>query len=210
MSLFLKFVYTALIICICLISYPLLLSSHPLPKEIIRAVRDLDDGNDRQTKFTMILSESKKDKRIREVTYWGMDIQSPEKSDPEEMRLIRIESPSNISGMAFLIYSYPEQLNKEDDQWIYLPALRQERRISSSEKKGAFMGSDFSVADLERIQVNDFTYNYLKDEKIGGKECFVIEGIARDQGIIDKNRILQKSYVYLERTSSNYPKRILR
>ena len=70
------------------------------------------------------------------------------------------------------------------DQWLYLPALKRVKRISSSRQSGSFMGSEFSYEDLGAVEVEKFTHRYLRDESCGDLECSVLERIpiSRDSG----------------------------
>jgi outer membrane lipoprotein-sorting protein len=64
---------------------------------------------------------------------------------------------------------------KPDDQWLYLPALKKIKRISSRNKSGPFMGSTFAFEDLGSQEVEKYSYNYLRDEPCGDWSCYVIE-----------------------------------
>jgi len=82
------------------------------------------------------------------------------------------DSPRDIKGTAFLSFTHAL---KPDEQWLYLPALKRVKRISSSNKSGPFMGSEFAYEDLSSQEVEKYTYKYLRDEKFDGRACFVIE-----------------------------------
>ncbi|NOX75375.1 MAG: outer membrane lipoprotein-sorting protein [Gammaproteobacteria bacterium] len=82
------------------------------------------------------------------------------------------DSPRDIKGTAFLSYTHAL---KPDDQWLYLPALKRIKRISSNNKSGPFMGSEFSYEDLSSQEVEKYTYKYLRDETINGRDNFVVE-----------------------------------
>jgi outer membrane lipoprotein-sorting protein len=62
-----------------------------------------------------------------------------------------------------------------DDQWLYLPALKRVKRISSRNKSGPFMGSTFAFEDLGSQEVEKYTYKYLRDEDCGELVCHVLE-----------------------------------
>ena len=86
--------------------------------------------------------------------------------------LIIFDSPRDIKGTAFLSFTHSL---KSDEQWIFLPALKRVKRISSSNKSGPFMGSEFAYEDIASQEVDKYKYKYLRDEKIDGRDCFVIE-----------------------------------
>lgn len=82
------------------------------------------------------------------------------------------DTPLDVKGTAFLSFTHALTA---DEQWLYLPALKRIKRISSNNKSGPFMGSEFSYEDLSSQEVEKYTYKYLRDETINGRDCFVIE-----------------------------------
>lgn len=82
------------------------------------------------------------------------------------------DSPRDVQGTAFLSYTHAQ---KPDDQWLYLPALKRVKRISSNNKSGPFMGSEFAYEDITSQEVEKFTYKWLRDEKYDGRDTFVVE-----------------------------------
>lgn len=86
--------------------------------------------------------------------------------------LIVFDSPKDISGTALLSHSI---IQGPDKQWLYLPALKRVKRISSSNKSGPFVGSEFSYEDLLPQNIEKFDYKWIKDETVDGLDCFVVE-----------------------------------
>ena len=86
--------------------------------------------------------------------------------------LIIFEDPKDVKGTAFL--SHTHSLTP-DDQWLYLPALKRVKRISSSNKSGPFVGSEYAYEDLASQEVEKYTYKWLRDEKLNGRDNFIIE-----------------------------------
>jgi len=82
------------------------------------------------------------------------------------------DEPKDVKGTAMLTYSHGL---KPDDQWLYLPALKRVKRISSRNKSGPFMGSTFAFEDLGSQEVEKYTYRYLRDEACGEWNCYVVE-----------------------------------
>lgn len=110
------------------------------------------------------------------------------KQGEESMRAIRLKSlevigdgdkgltifdnPRDVKGTAFLSFSH---VTKADDQWLYLPALKRVKRISSANKSGPFMGSQFAFEDLASFEVKKYSYKFLREEKLLGQNTFVVE-----------------------------------
>ena len=81
------------------------------------------------------------------------------------------EQPRDIKGTSLLTHSH---INEPDDQWLYLPALKRVKRISSANKSGPFVGSEFAYEDMASQEVAKYTYRYLRDEPCGDLTCFVV------------------------------------
>ena len=91
------------------------------------------------------------------------------------------DRPRDVKGTAFLVHAHK---NEPDDQWLYLPALKRVKRISSSKQSGSFMGSEFSYEDMGATEVEKYTHRLLRNEPCGDLECTVSERIpvGRDSG----------------------------
>ncbi len=94
--------------------------------------------------------------------------------------------PRDVKGTALLTYSHP---TGDDDQWLYLPALKRIKRISSSNKSGPFMGSEFAFEDIGSQEVDEYSYKYLKTEPCSLGQCFVVEQKPNYKGSGYKKRI---------------------
>ncbi|NPA73001.1 MAG: outer membrane lipoprotein-sorting protein, partial [Gammaproteobacteria bacterium] len=89
------------------------------------------------------------------------------------------DKPRDIRGTAFLTFSHTEGA---DDQWLYLPALKRVKRISSRNKSGPFMGSEFAYEDMSSQEVDKYRYKYLREEACGtAQTCFVVERFPKDE-----------------------------
>lgn len=82
------------------------------------------------------------------------------------------DHPLDVKGTAFLSFTHATE---PDDQWLYLPALKRVKRISSRNKSGPFMGSEFAFEDISSQEVEKYRYRYLRDETLDGRDTFVIE-----------------------------------
>ncbi|WP_444997770.1 outer membrane lipoprotein-sorting protein [Aliikangiella sp. IMCC44359] len=117
----------------------------------------------------------------------NMKIKSLEQENDGDKSLTVFESPNDVKGTAFLSFSHPQA---NDEQWLYLPALKRVKRISSRNKSGSFMGSEFSFEDLTSFEVEKYTYKYIKDEAVNNLDCWVIEQYPVDKYSGYKKRIV--------------------
>jgi len=120
-----------------------------------------------------------------------LKIKTLELENDGDKSLTLFNQPRDVKGTAFLSFSHPI---KADDQWLYLPALKRVKRISSSNKSGPFMGSEFSFEDLSSFEVEKYHYKYLRDELINEQESFVIE-----QYPVDENSGYVRRIVWLDK-----------
>ncbi len=90
--------------------------------------------------------------------------------------LVVFGTPRDIEGTALLSHA---RILDPDDQWLYLPALKRVKRISSSNKSGPFVGSEFAFEDFTAIELNKFDYRYVGEEACGELVCDVVERLPR-------------------------------
>jgi hypothetical protein len=141
------------------------------PFQIMEKVDARDDGNSAISETVMVLMDKKNNKRVRKLKGYRKDFGKDSKN------IIFFLTPADVKNTAFLTYDWDDE-EKDDDTWLYLPALRKVKRISSSNKSGSFMGSDFTYSDMNGVQIEDWDYKFAKKdtEKVDGFDCWVIEG----------------------------------
>ncbi|MEM1181540.1 MAG: outer membrane lipoprotein-sorting protein [Acidobacteriota bacterium] len=129
-----------------------------------------DQGfGDSQATLTMILRNAHGEESTRELRNRTL-----EQADDGDKSLVIFDHPRDVKGTAFLTFSH---IDGDDDQWLYLPALKRVKRISSSNKSGPFMGSEFAYEDISSQEVAEYTYRYLRDEELNGQSTYVVERV---------------------------------
>ena len=101
--------------------------------------------------------------------------------------LITLTAPKELIGQSFL---FSENASGEDDVWMYLPAFKVSRRVEGSQKRGAFLGSHFSFADLESRDLKEADYARQDDEVIAKDPVFVIQVTPRDPSASDYGQVI--------------------
>ncbi|UCN01179.1 outer membrane lipoprotein-sorting protein [Sulfurimonas sp. SWIR-19] len=120
---------------------------------------------DSSSTMKMTLINANNQKRERHMKMIILEKASGNKS------LMTFLSPADVKGTKFLNY---EHINKDDDQWLYLPALKRVKRIASKNKSGSFMGSEFSYEDLSSFSAKKYTFTgQAKEEILNGKKYYV-------------------------------------
>lgn len=114
-------------------------------------------------------------------------IRAMETENDGDKSLTIFDSPADVKGTALLTHSHK---SGDDDQWLYLPALKRVKRISSRNKSGAFMGSEFSYEDLGSLEIEKYTYKYLGEDSLNGHDCFMLERYPKDKKNSGYSRIV--------------------
>lgn len=155
-------------------------------REIARKVKDRPDGDTRQSELVMKLINKRGAVRERKLISYSIDVGKGKK---DRKSLMFFLYPGDVKGTGFLTWDYDEP-NKDDDKWLYLPAMKKIRRISgSSAKKDFFMGSDFTYDDLGSRSLDEDTYRLLGEENIGGYKCWKLEYTSKDKREIYSKKI---------------------
>ena len=148
----------------------------PTGDALIAQLNARDDGEQVTRRLKMELIDRRGISRVRETLgyrrYYG----------DEKRTVLFYQSPTNVKGTGFLTYDYPSA-ETDDDQWLYLPALRKVRRISASDRGDYFLGTDFTYEDIKketRIAIEDYTFTTLSSGEVDGHFTYLVEGIPVD------------------------------
>ncbi len=155
-------------------------------RDIIQKVKDRPDGDTRSLEMTMKLISKKGKMRERKIISYSIDLGKDKK---DRKTLMFFQYPGDVKGTGFLTWDYDE-IGKDDDKWLYLPAMKKTRRISgSSAKKDYFMGSDFTYDDMGSRNVDEDDHKLLNDETIDGHKCWVVESTSKDSRDIYSKKV---------------------
>lgn len=174
-----------------------------LGKEIVQEASDRDDGFiDMTSEVTMTLKQADGSENARYLRVKTLEV----KSDGEK-RLFSFNKPRDIKGTTVLSHGH---IQDRDDQWIYLPAFKRVKRISSANKSSPFVSSEFAYEDLTSVEVDNYTYRFLEDTQIETMDCFKVElipayensGYSRLIAYIDKKDYLFRKVEFFDFDSS--------
>jgi len=158
-------------------------------EEIVQKVDTRDDGDNIISDMSMVLIDKANKQRVRTMKTYTKDF------GVDTYKTIYFLAPSDVKNTAFLTYDYDDDA-KDDDQWLYLPALKKTKRIASTDKSGSFMGSDFSYADMTKPDLTDYNYKIVKEQKVGKHNTWIIERLPKTQAILDETGY-KKSYIFV-------------
>jgi outer membrane lipoprotein-sorting protein len=141
-------------------------------KEVAENVINREQGDTSHSLIHMDLVDAQGNVKNRIIEEW-----STEGENDQNRLVIVFHRPASVQGTRFLVV---ENEDRDDDQWIYLPALDRVRRIAASENDQSFMGTDFTYGDLQTREVDEDTHTLLREERFGGRDCYVVESVPKN------------------------------
>ena len=144
--------------------------------DVMKNVEDRYTGDDGLSKMEMVIVNSRKQERHREIVIWRKKV---DKANDISNTFLYFIKPADVKDTTFLVQERVD--GGDDDQWIYLPATRKVRMISSSEKDKSFMGTDFSYDDMSDRNIDEYNWEILKSETVNGYDCYVVRGTEKDK-----------------------------
>lgn len=160
--------------------------------QIMQRVDNRDDGDDLTQKIYQRLVDKRGGIRERHIVSFRKDYGKDSKGISYFLK------PANIRDTALLTYDY-DGVARDDDQWLYLPALKKVRRISASDRGDYFMGTDFTFEDIKQTpELEDYNWTLTGSENINGFDCWVVQGVPKTDAL-KKNLGYSKTLNYVRK-----------
>ena len=173
--------------------------------EIAEKSDQSDNGfGDSAVTAKMILRNAAGKSTERDMTFQTLERENENVGDKS---LVVFQSPPDVRSTALLNHA---QILQSDDQWLYLPALKRVKRISSSSKSGPFVGSEFAFEDFTAGELKKFKYEYVGEDEIRGKKVYVVDrfplyensGYTRQRAYIDQEFYQTRRIEFFDRKKS--------
>jgi len=155
----------------------LLAAGAPDAKDIAAKAQSAGQPDAIAEKATMTLVDKDGGKRVRTMRV----VRKKTGADAWSAR-IELLDPKDVAGTVLLSVG--------DEQHLYLPGLHRVRRVSGGQKSGSFQGSDFAYEDLAERKLDDADYTLLADEKIGDRDCWVVQATPHKDADTSYGRIV--------------------
>ncbi len=163
-------------------------------RNIMDHVLNNSDGDSRKSTMEIVKINRRGKKRLEEIVSYSKDYDQKD----EKKTIFFTTLPADVRGISFLTWEYIES-DKDDDRWLYLPAMKKTRRISSgSSKYEPFLGTDFAIYDIEKPDLDEDIHTFLKEETIEGVAYWKIQSVPKDKKCIYSKKvhwIQQDNYV---------------
>lgn len=159
-------------------------------------------GDDGRAEVNMTIKDSQGRERTREFIILRKD----KEDGGQQFFYVYFKKPSDVSKMVFMVHKYTD---KDDDRWMYLPALDLVKRIAASDKRTSFVGSNFMYEDVSGRNLNEDTHELVKSD---GKYYVVKNTPKKPNEVefssytveIDKKTFLPVKAVYLDKNGKEY------
>jgi hypothetical protein len=145
-------------------------------REVMEKVINRDNGDHKTSDMEMVLIDKRGSQRVRKMRGYSREFEQGRYS------ILFFLEPSDVKNTGFLTHDYKNS-EKDDDQWLYLPALRKTKRIAGGDQSGSFMGSDFNYSDMTEVDIADFKYRIMKEPLVEGVKTWQIEAIPNDDDV---------------------------
>lgn len=181
--------YSLFILAVFLLYYPQQLAAQLSGRDIMKKVDERGDVKTEFNRSLMTLINKSGKTRERKITRYVKSYDGADGLDNKS--LIIFDYPADIRGTGLLLWSYADP-EKDDDRWLYLPALKKVRRIAGESKNDYFMGTDFTYDDMGGRNLDDDTHKLLGKETVAGVECYKVESVP-----VDKNDAYSKKISWI-------------
>ncbi|MBI4590588.1 MAG: outer membrane lipoprotein-sorting protein [Candidatus Rokubacteria bacterium] len=152
------------------------LGAEPAPTEIMERNFTVTKVVDSVSQATFTLINKNGQERVR-TTFTTTKLQP---NGVDNMQMVRFLSPPDVKGTAILLI---ERSDRDDDIWVYLPALKKVRRLVASNKKDSFVGTDFSYGDVIGHRVQEWEHRLVGEQVVDGQACYLIESLPRRDAV---------------------------
>jgi len=148
-------------------------------REIMTKVEKRDDGDNRITNMEMTLIDKHGKERVRRTRTHRKD------KGKDTLKLMFFMHTANVKNTGFMTYDYDDP-EKDDDQWLYLPALKKTKRIATTDKSRSFMGSDFTYSDMTSRNLEDYDFKIVKTQAVNEVNTWIIEALPKNEEVIEE------------------------
>ncbi|HHL40985.1 MAG TPA: outer membrane lipoprotein-sorting protein [Deltaproteobacteria bacterium] len=135
-------------------------------------------GDDGKGRVTMTITDAAGRTRTRELTMLRKDM-----SDGGEQRYyVYFHKPLDVSGMVFMVWKHPD---RDDDRWLYIPAIDLVKRVAARDKRSSFAGSNFTYEDVSGRNPSLDTHELVREETLDSRAVYVVKNTPRDDSAVE-------------------------
>jgi hypothetical protein len=89
---------------------------------------------------------------------------------------MEVTAPLDLKDTRFLFFDHK---TGRDEQFIYVPAAKRAIQVGAQTRKQSFLGSEFYVGDFAEPEIDAFTYSFVGEENVGGRQCKLVQVVPK-------------------------------
>ncbi len=133
-------------------------------------------GDDGKAKVNMKITDKNGQVREREFIILRKD----DADGGDQKYFVYFIKPADVRGMVFMVHKHTD-INKDDDRWLYLPALDLVKRIAAGDKRTSFVGSDFLYEDISGRNLAEDSHELIKTTD----DRYVIRNVPKNADAVE-------------------------
>lgn len=133
---------------------------------------------DGKARAKMTIKSASGVERTRELTMLRYDIED----GGRQKYYVYFHKPLDVEGMIFMVW---KNIGRDDDRWLYVPAIDLVKRVAASNKRSSFAGSHFTYEDVSGRSPALDSHELLREEKVSGKDAFVVKNSPKDADLVE-------------------------
>ena len=133
-------------------------------------------GKDGKAEVKMTITDKKGRTQQREFIILRKDI----KDGGDQKYYVYFLKPPDVRKTVFMVHKHAD-LKKDDDRWLYMPALDNVRRIAAGDKRTSFVGSDFLYEDISGRSLEEDTHQLID----ANDKLFVVKNVPKQPDTVE-------------------------
>ena len=148
-------------------------------------------GKDGRAQVSMTITDAQNRKRTRRFTLLRRNVSGAGIIGDQQF-YVYFHRPADVKKMVFMVL---KKIGKDDDRWLYLPALDLVKRIAASDERTSFVGSHFFYEDVSGRGMDEDVHELLEETD----QYYVIQSRPKKPDAVEfayyKNWVDKKTFV---------------
>ena len=133
-------------------------------------------GDDGKATVKMVITNKQGQKRQREFNILRKDVDD----GGDQKYFVYFQRPVDVRRMTYLVLKHADP-KKDDDRWLYLPALSLVKRIAGGDKRTSFVGSDFLYEDVSGRSLLEDTHELIETTD----KFFIVKNVPKQPDTVE-------------------------
>lgn len=136
--------------------------------------RSYYQGKDGSARAKMTVTDAQGRTRERDLTILKLNVQE----GGDQKYYVYFHKPNDVKGMSYIVWKHA---GKDDDRWLYLPAMDLVRRIAASDKRSSFAGTTFLYEDISGRSIDLDAHELISTSDT----YYTVKNVPKDAGVVE-------------------------